>query len=76
MTRESVAAVLGVPLALQPHLLEQIKGMMGSRYTENNARQAYIPPGRWPSKTLSALPRLLRSNAARRRSSEPSRCPE
>jgi nicotinamide-nucleotide amidase len=45
MTRESVAAVLGVPLALQPHLLEQIKGMMGSRYTENNARQAYIPAG-------------------------------
>lgn len=45
MTRESVADVLGVSLALQPHLLEQIKGMMGSRYTENNARQAYIPAG-------------------------------
>jgi competence/damage-inducible protein CinA-like protein len=45
MTRESVAEVLGVPLELQPHLLEQIKGMMGSRYTENNARQAYIPAG-------------------------------
>ena len=45
MTRESVAEVLGVPLELQPHLLEQIKGMMGSRYTDNNARQAHIPAG-------------------------------
>ncbi|MBM3225559.1 MAG: CinA family nicotinamide mononucleotide deamidase-related protein [Candidatus Tectomicrobia bacterium] len=45
MTRESVAEVLGVPLHMQPHLLEQIKGMMGTRYTENNARQAYIPTG-------------------------------
>jgi nicotinamide-nucleotide amidase len=45
MTRESVAEVLGVPLELQPHLLEQIKGMMGNRYTDNNARQAYIPAG-------------------------------
>lgn len=45
MTRESVAEVLGVPLEMQPHLLAQIKGMMGSRYTENNARQAYIPAG-------------------------------
>src|ERR671931_318488 len=45
MTRESVAAVLGVPLELKPHLLEQIKAMMGSRYTENNARQAHIPAG-------------------------------
>ena len=45
MTREAVAEVLGVPLELHPHLLEQIKGMMGSRYTENNARQAYIPAG-------------------------------
>jgi nicotinamide-nucleotide amidase len=45
MTREAVAEVLGVPLELHPHLLAQIKGMMGSRYTENNARQAYIPAG-------------------------------
>ena len=45
MTRESVAEVLGVSLELQPHLLEQIKAMMGSRYTENNARQAHIPAG-------------------------------
>ena len=45
MTRESVAEVLGVPLELKPHLLEQIKAMMGSRYTENNARQAHIPAG-------------------------------
>jgi nicotinamide-nucleotide amidase len=45
LTRESVAEVLGVPLELQPHLLEQIKKMMGDRYTENNARQAYIPAG-------------------------------
>lgn len=45
MTRESVAEVLGVSLELQPHLLEQIRGMMGNRYTENNARQAYIPAG-------------------------------
>jgi nicotinamide-nucleotide amidase len=42
-TRESVAEVVGVPLELQPRLLERIKRMMGSRYTENNARQAYIP---------------------------------
>ena len=45
MTRESVADVVGMPLQLQPHLLEQIKHMMGSRYTENNARQAHIPAG-------------------------------
>lgn len=45
MTRESVAEVLGVSLELQPHLLEQIRAMMGSRYTENNARQAHIPAG-------------------------------
>ncbi len=48
MTRESVAEVLGVPLELQPNLLEQIQGMMGNRYTENNARQAYIPAGSLP----------------------------
>jgi nicotinamide-nucleotide amidase len=48
LTRESVAEVLGVPLELQPHLLEQIKRMMGNRYTENNARQAYIPAGALP----------------------------
>lgn len=48
MTRESVAEVLGVPLEMQPHLLEQIKAMMGTRYTENNARQAYIPAGALP----------------------------
>ena len=45
MTRESVADVVEGPLQLQPHLLEQIKHMMGSRYTENNARQAHIPTG-------------------------------
>ena len=45
MTRESVAEVVGVPLELQPHLLEQIKRMMGNRYTDNNARQAHIPAG-------------------------------
>lgn len=48
MTRESVAEVLGVGLELQPHLLEQIKAMMGSRYTANNARQAYVPAGALP----------------------------
>jgi nicotinamide-nucleotide amidase len=48
MTRESVAEVIGVPLELQPYLLEQIKAMMGSRYTENNARQASIPAGARP----------------------------
>ncbi|MCZ6875897.1 MAG: CinA family nicotinamide mononucleotide deamidase-related protein [bacterium] len=45
MTRETVADVLGVELELKPHLLEQIKHMMGSRYTDNNARQAHIPAG-------------------------------
>ncbi|HEY7709598.1 MAG TPA: CinA family nicotinamide mononucleotide deamidase-related protein [Candidatus Entotheonella sp.] len=45
LTRETVAAVLGVELELQPHLLDQIKAMMGDRYTDNNARQAYIPAG-------------------------------
>ena len=45
MTRESVAEVLGVPLEMHPSLLEQIKAMMGSRYTDNNARQAYVPAG-------------------------------
>jgi len=48
MTRESVAEVLGVPLELKPHLLEQIKAMMGTRYTANNARQAQIPAGALP----------------------------
>jgi competence/damage-inducible protein CinA-like protein len=48
MTRESVAEVIGVPLELQPPLLKQIQAMMGSRYTENNARQAYIPAGARP----------------------------
>jgi len=45
LTREAVAEVLGVELELQPHLLDQIKAMMGDRYTENNARQAHIPAG-------------------------------
>ena len=45
MTRESVAEVLGVSLEMHPNLLEQIKAMMGSRYTDNNARQAYVPAG-------------------------------
>jgi nicotinamide-nucleotide amidase len=45
LTREAVAAVLGVELELQPHLLDQIKTMMGDRYTDNNARQAHIPAG-------------------------------
>ena len=45
LTRETVAEVLGVELELQPHLLDQIKAMMGDRYTDNNARQAYIPAG-------------------------------
>ena len=48
LTRETVAEVLGVELELQPHLLEQIKAMMGDRYTENNARQAHIPAGSLP----------------------------
>lgn len=48
LTRETVAEVLGVPLVMQPHLLEQIQRMMGNRYTENNARQAYIPAGSLP----------------------------
>jgi len=45
MTRESVAEVAGVSLEMQPHLLKQIKRMMGHRYTDNNARQAHIPAG-------------------------------
>jgi nicotinamide-nucleotide amidase len=45
LTRETVAEVLGVELELQPHLLDQIKAMMGDRYTDNNMRQAYIPAG-------------------------------
>jgi nicotinamide-nucleotide amidase len=45
LTREAVAEVLGVELELQPHLLDQIKAMMGDRYTDNNARQAHIPAG-------------------------------
>ncbi len=48
MTRETVAEALGVALELKPHLLEQIKRMMGSRYTDNNARQAHIPAGALP----------------------------
>jgi nicotinamide-nucleotide amidase len=48
LTRESVAEVLGVLLEMQPHLLEQIKRMMGERYTDNNARQAHIPAGARP----------------------------
>ena len=45
MTRESVAEVLDVPLEMHANLLAQIKAMMGSRYTDNNARQAYVPAG-------------------------------
>ena len=48
LTREVVAEVLGVELELQPHLLDQIKAMMGDRYTDNNARQAHIPAGSLP----------------------------
>jgi nicotinamide-nucleotide amidase len=48
LTRETVAEVLGVELELHPNLLEQIKAMMGSRYTDNNARQAHIPAGALP----------------------------
>ncbi len=48
ITRETVAEVLGVELELKPHLLEQIKCMLGSRYTDNNARQAHIPAGALP----------------------------
>ena len=48
MTRESVAEVLGVPLEMHANLLEQIKAMMGSRYTDNNARQAFVPAGALP----------------------------
>src|SRR5262245_29785580 len=37
MTRESVVEVLGAPLELKPHLLEQIKAMIGQPITRNEA---------------------------------------
>src|SRR2546428_12873761 len=42
-TRDSVAAVPGVPLELKPQPLGQIKGIIGIRYTLNNARPAHRP---------------------------------
>jgi nicotinamide-nucleotide amidase len=48
VTREAIAAVLGVELELHEDLAEQIRAMFGSRFRDmplNNLRQAEIPAG-------------------------------
>jgi len=48
VTREAVARATGRPLVLFPDLLAQIEaffGRFGSRMTDNNRRQAYLPEG-------------------------------
>lgn len=48
ITREAVAAVLGVPLVRRPELVEEISAMFSSRgrgMPENNLRQADVPEG-------------------------------
>src|SRR5467141_1536832 len=67
MTRESVAEVLGVALELKHHLLEQIKAMMGARYTENNARPAH-------RKSCGDCPRFYCSHPTWWRHRELTRC--
>ena len=66
LTREAVAQVFERPLVFQPQLMEQIEAIFkrrGFRMAENNRKQAYIPEGAIPLKTLKELPRVLLSKA-------------
>lgn len=48
VTREAIAAVMGVPLERREELIEQIRAVFGSRardMTDNNLRQADVPVG-------------------------------
>lgn len=51
MTREGIAQAVGVPLVLNPDLVEQIRARFakwGRTMSDNNVRQAYIPEGATP----------------------------
>ena len=51
LTRDAIANVAHRPLTFQPHLMEQIEGIIkrrGFRVSENNRKQAYIPEGANP----------------------------
>ena len=51
LTRQAVAEVFELPLAFQPHLMEQIEALFkkrGFRMAESNRKQAYIPEGAIP----------------------------
>jgi nicotinamide-nucleotide amidase len=51
MTREGIAQAVGVPLVLDPDLVEQIRerfAKWGRSMSDNNVRQAYIPQGAAP----------------------------
>lgn len=51
MTRDGIAQAVGVPLVLNPDLVEQIRDRFekwGRAMSENNVKQAYIPQGATP----------------------------
>ncbi|MFQ5913036.1 MAG: CinA family nicotinamide mononucleotide deamidase-related protein [Nitrospinota bacterium] len=51
LTREAVAAVMGVPLVFKQELMEQIESLFhrrGFTMSPNNRKQAYIPEGALP----------------------------
>ena len=51
LTREVIADLVGVPLAFQPDLMNQIEAIFkrsGFRMPENNRKQAFIPEGAIP----------------------------
>lgn len=51
VTREGIAQAVGMPLVLNPDLVEQIRerfAKWGRGMSENNVRQAYIPQGATP----------------------------
>ena len=48
LTRDAIASVMGVPLELDDHIANRIRGMFASRgryMAENNLRQAMVPRG-------------------------------
>lgn len=51
ITREAIAAVMGVRLVRDPEIVLRIRALFASRgrhMTENNLRQADVPEGAWP----------------------------
>src|ERR671925_2166070 len=56
ITREAIAAVMGVPLVRDPEIEARIRALFASRgrhMTENNLRQADVPEGAW---TIPQMP--------------------